>query len=112
MISILLIWILTATALMITSYLVPGFKFATFGTAMIASVVIGLLNTVFRPLLILLTLPINIITLGLFTFVVNAIILKTAAALLSGFTIDSWASAIIGAVVLAVVHMIVMTFAP
>ena len=109
MISILLVWLLTAVALLITSYLVPGFKISGFGTAMVAAVVIGLLNAFLRPILFILTLPINLLTLGLFTFVVNAVVLKMAAALMSGFSINGWGSAIIGAVVLAIVHMLVFS---
>ena len=97
---------------MMTSYLVPGFKIGGFGSAMLASVVIGFLNAVLRPLLLLLTLPVNILTLGLFTFVVNAIVLKLAAGLLSGFDIDGWGSAVIGAVVLSIVHLIIFSLAP
>ena len=112
MISILLIWILTAAALIITSYFVPGFKISGFGSAMLAAVVIGFLNAILRPILLILTLPVNIVTLGLFTFVVNAIILKLAARMLSGFEIDSWGSAIIGAVVLSIVHLVIFTIFP
>jgi putative membrane protein len=112
MLSILLVWILTSVALIITSYVVPGFKISGFGAAMIASVVIGLFNAILRPILLFLTLPINILTLGLFTFVVNAIVLKLAASLLSGFEIDGWGSAIIGAVVLSLVHLVIFSIAP
>ncbi len=112
MFIILLTWILTALALMLTSYLVAGFQITSFGGAMIASVLIGFLNAILRPILLFLTLPINFITLGLFTFVVNAIILRLAAGLMSSFSIDGWISAIIGALVLAVVQMIISVMIP
>jgi putative membrane protein len=98
--------LLSAVALLLTSYFVPGFRINSFGSAIIAAVVIGLLNWSLRPILFFLTLPINILTMGLFTFVVNAIILKLAAAMLSGLDINSWLSAIFGAVVLAILHML------
>ena len=99
----LLHWVISATALLITSYVVPGFKVKNFKSALIACVVIGLANVFIRPLLLFLTLPLNIITLGLFTFVVNAIVLRICAGILRDFDIKGWTSAIIGAVVLAFV---------
>jgi putative membrane protein len=104
MIHLLLVWIVSALALMITAYVVPGFKIHSFGSAMWASVIVGLLNMLIRPILLFLTLPINFLTLGLFTFVVNAIVLRMAAGLLKGFDIDGWGSAIVGAVVLVLVN--------
>ena len=96
-------WLVSALAILITAYVVPGFKVRSFGAACVASLVIGLLNWFIRPVLIFLTLPLNILTLGLFTFVVNAIILKIAAAVLKDFEIRGWFAAIIGAVILAIV---------
>lgn len=100
---LLIHWIVSALALMITAYLVRGFKIKGFGSALITAVVIGLANIVVTPLLLFLTLPFNILTLGLFTFVVNGAVLKLCAALLPGFAIEGWGSAIFGAIVLAVV---------
>ena len=102
-------WLLTAVAFLITSYFVPGFKIDGFGSAMMVAMVVGILNILLRPILLLLTLPINILTLGLFTFVVNAMVLKCAAALMKGFQIDSWGSAIIGAIILSIAHALVFT---
>jgi putative membrane protein len=99
----LLHWVVSAGALLITSYVVPGFKVKNFKSALVACVIIGLANTFIRPLLMFLTLPLNILTLGLFTFVVNAIILRLCAGILRDFDIKGWTSAIIGAVVLAFV---------
>jgi putative membrane protein len=112
MVHLLLVWIVSAAALMVTAYVVPGFKIHSFGSAMWASVLVGLLNMLIRPILLFLTLPINLLTLGLFTFVVNAIVLRMAAGLLKGFDIDGWGSAIIGAVVLVLVnYLFFMMFA-
>jgi len=104
MIQMLMLWLISAIVLMVTAYLVPGFTIKSFGSAMWASLVVGLLNMLIRPVLMFLSFPINFLTLGLFTFVINAIILRIAAGLLKGFDIDGWFSAIIGAVVLALVN--------
>lgn len=99
----LLHWVVSAFALMVTAYLVPGIKVKSFISAVIASIVIGLANAVIWPILIFLTLPINILTLGLFTFVVNGAVLKLSTSRLWGFQINSWASAIFGAIILSLV---------
>ncbi len=96
---------MSALAVIITSKIIPGFEVDSFFTAMIASVVIGLCNAIIWPILLVLTLPINIVTLGLFTFVINGATLKIAAALLPGFAIQTWGAAILGAIVLSLVSM-------
>jgi putative membrane protein len=112
MLGLILVWILSAAALLLTSKMVKGFEIKDFGSAMIASLMIGFLNMILRPILLLLTLPLNILTLGLFTFVVNAIVLKSAAGILKGFNIKTWGDAIIGAVVLAVVQLLINFILP
>lgn len=111
MMQILVIWLLSAVALLATSRLVKGFEIKDFKAALIASVIIGLLNAILRPILIILTLPINILTLGLFTFVVNAIVLKIAAGMMSSFRIDKWSTAVIAAVVLVIVQLLISLIA-
>jgi putative membrane protein len=111
MFYIFFVWILSAIALLITSKLVRGFEIKNFKAALIASLVIGLLNAILRPILLILTLPVNILTLGMFTFVVNAIVLKLAAGLISNFKIIDWTSAIIGAIVLMIVQVLMNFFA-
>lgn len=110
--SLLLVWLLSALGLFITSKIVDGFEVKSFGSAMVASMVVGFLNMILRPLLLLLTLPVNILTLGLFTFVVNAMVLRLAASMLKGFNIKSWGPAIIGAFVLAIVNVIIFWMFP
>ncbi len=100
---LLIALILNTLALMATAYIVPGFSFASISTLIFAAIIIGVLNTFIRPILLFITLPINFITLGLFTFVVNAIILRLAALIVPGFSVDGWGTAILAAVVLAVV---------
>lgn len=104
MIELLGVWLLCSVAIYLTAAITPGFKLKGFSAAMIASIVIGLLNMFIRPVLFFLTLPINILTLGLFTIVLNAIVLRLSAGLLKGFDISGWLPAIIGAIVLALVQ--------
>lgn len=94
--------LLNALALIITSKVVDGFRIDDFWTAILSALVIGLINTFIRPLLIFITAPINFLTLGLFTFVVNAVILYLAAWIVPDFNVDGAAPAIMGAVVLAI----------
>jgi putative membrane protein len=96
-------WLISAFSLLIVAYLIQGFRVRNFVAALFAALVIGAVNAVLWPLLIFLTLPINILTLGLFTFVVNGMVLKIAAALMPGFEIKGWIPAIFGSIVLSVV---------
>lgn len=104
MLELIGVWVLCSFAIYFTAAIIPGFAIKSFGSAMVASVVIGLLNMFLRPLLLILTLPINILTLGLFTIVVNAIVLRLSAGLLKGLDIDGWLPAIFGALFLALVQ--------
>lgn len=104
MLSLLGIWVLSSLAIYLTAAFTPGFALKSFGSAMKASLVIGLLNMTIRPILLILTLPINILTLGLFTVFVNAIVLRMTAGLLKGFDIEGWLPAILGAILLALVQ--------
>lgn len=106
MLRLLLKWILSAVALVIVTKLVPGFVVASLGTALIACIVIGLLNTTLGLLLKLITLPLGILTLGLFFLVINALMLILASHLVPGFVINGFAPAFIGAIVLALLHML------
>ncbi len=104
--KILISVVLNALALFITAYIVPGFHVASFTTAILSAVVLGVVNTVIKPILSFITAPLTILTLGLFIFVVNAIVLFIAAAIVKGFTIDGWIPAILGAIVLSLVSTI------
>ena len=106
---LLVVWLVSAGALLVTAFIVPGFKVRDFGTALIAALVVGLANAALWPLLMLLALPLNLLTLGLFTFVVSAVLLMLTSALVKGFEIDGWIPAILGAVVIAVVTTILRT---
>src|ERR1700720_4494011 len=99
-------WVLNTLALFIVVTLVPHFHYRSVVTLAIAALVLGLLNAIVRPVLFLLTLPLTIITLGLFLVVLNAIMLELTAWIVPGFRIDDFVAAIIGAIVLAIVSWI------
>jgi putative membrane protein len=103
-------WVVSALALLITAYVVPGFEISGFIAALIAAIVVGFANSTLGWILIALTLPINILTLGLFTFVVDGIVLKMCAAIVPGFKITSWGAAIFGALILAIVRTVLQYF--
>ena len=104
---LILALLLNALALVVTAKIVPGFSVADFGTAVVAAIVLGVINTFIKPLLLILTFPINLITLGLFTFVVNSIVLALTAAVVPGFHImNFWPTAVMAAIILAVVSTI------
>lgn len=101
MLKLLLKWVLSAAALLLVAYLVPGIHVGHVA-AIIAAVVIGLINAVLRPVLVILTLPITILTLGLFILIINAALFMLAAAIVPNFTIHGWRAAIVGAILYAV----------
>lgn len=103
MIKLLANWILNALALYLVSRLVQGIHLASFYSALIAILLIGFINTLVRPVLLLLTLPITILTLGLFTFVINALLFMFAGNLLGGFSVDGFWAALWGSILLSVI---------
>lgn len=100
-------WLLLAAALLLVAYLYPGVSVTSFGTAMIAALVLGLLNTVVRPLLVLLTLPVTLLTLGLFLFVINALMFWAAAGVLAGFNVAGFTAALIGSLIYSLCGMVI-----
>lgn len=105
--KLLITWLINAVALIITSYLVKGFHIADFPTALVAAIIIGIINTFIKPILLILTAPINLLTLGLFTFVINAIVLWLASLFLNGgLIIEGKISGIVAAIVLSVVSTV------
>lgn len=108
---LLIHWILSAISLLLVAHLVPGFHVQSFGTALIAALVIGLVNGTIGLLLKILTIPISILTFGLFLLVINAFMLEVASALVSGFVVASFGSAFIGAIVLAVLNALLRSIA-
>ena len=103
-------WLLNALALAVAASVVSGIHSAGFGSTLIAALVLGILNAIVRPFLLLLTLPINLLTLGLFTFVVNGIMLLMTGSLVRGFSVDGLGAAILGAIVLRFVSFLLNVF--
>lgn len=96
-------WIITTVALLITANVIPGFHLQNLVSAIIAAVVIGLANATVRPVLFFFTLPITILTLGLFSFVINALTIWVASAISPGFRIDGFIPALIGSLLVSVI---------
>jgi putative membrane protein len=99
-------WIVNAVALFVVVKLVPGIEAASIATLFIAVLVLGLINAIVRPILLVLTLPITIVTLGLFIIVLNALMFWLAAAFVPGFTVDGFIPALLGAIVFSIVSML------
>lgn len=106
MIRLLVNWFFSALALMIVAHVVPGFYVSSFGAALVAALVIGLINATLGLFLKIVTLPLTILTLGGFMLVINAFMLMLASSLLRGFEVHGFGAAFIGGIVLALVHMI------
>jgi putative membrane protein len=104
--GLLLRWIVGAITLFVIAYFVPGFHIRGWASALLAVLVIGLLNATLGLLLKIVTFPLSILTLGLFLLVINAFVLMLASRLVPGFHVDTFGSAFVGAVILAVVHML------
>jgi len=100
-------WLLLAAALLLVANVYPGVTVAGFGSAMIAALVLGLFNTLVRPLLVLLTLPVTLLTLGLFLFVINALMFWAAAWVLDGFQVAGFAAALIGSLIYSLCGMVI-----
>ncbi|HWI10826.1 MAG TPA: phage holin family protein [Burkholderiaceae bacterium] len=105
--KIIVRWLLLAAALLLVAYLYPGVTIKSFGSAMLAAFVLGLLNTLLRPILVLLTLPVTLITLGLFLFVINALMFYFAAAMLDGFHVNGFTAALIGSLIYSLCGMVI-----
>ncbi len=103
MLTMIIHWLVTALVLLLIANILPGFSVDNFTIALIAALVLGLVNLFIRPLVLLFTLPLNILTLGLFAFVVNALLLWLTAGLVDGFEISNFLSALVGALLLALV---------
>lgn len=100
-------WLLAACALLLVAYIYPGVQLQGYGTALIAAAIIGLFNVLLRPILVVLTLPVTIITLGLFLFVINALLFWAASGLLPGFGVNGFWAAMLGSVIYSVLMLVV-----
>jgi putative membrane protein len=102
--SFLIQWVVSGAAIIITAYLLPGVAVEGFLAALVTALILGLINAVIRPILILLTLPLNILTLGLFTLVINALLIMLAATIVPGFAVQGFWWALLFGIVLAIVN--------
>lgn len=100
-------WLLLAAALLLVANIYPGVRVAGFSAALVAALVLGLFNTLVRPLLVLLTLPVTLLTLGLFLFVINALMFWAAASVLQGFSVTGFPAALIGSLVYSACGMVI-----
>ncbi|MBK7660856.1 MAG: phage holin family protein [Betaproteobacteria bacterium] len=103
----LLRWFLSALALLAVAYLYPGVRVDGFFAAAVAALVLGLVNAVVRPILVILTLPVTILTLGLFLFVVNALMFWLVAEVVKGFTVNGFVAALVGSVLYSLITLVV-----
>jgi putative membrane protein len=109
MIKIVVRWLLLAAALLLVAHVYTGVSVSNFSSALIAALVLGLLNALLRPLLVLLTLPVTVITLGLFLFVINALMFYFAAELLSGMAVTGFGAALIGSLIYSLCGVVIDT---
>lgn len=100
-------WLLSATALLAVAYLYDGVAIQSFSAALIAAFVIGLFNAVLRPILVVLTLPVTVLTMGLFLFVINALMFWSAAGILDGFHVRGFGAALIGSLIYSALGVII-----
>ena len=112
MLRLLIHWILSALALIIVAHVVPGFYMRGFGTALWAAVIIGLINATLGALLKLITLPLTVLTLGIFWLVINSLMLWLATAFVPGFHISGFVAAFVGAIVLMLVNLLFRALLP
>jgi putative membrane protein len=103
-------WIVSGLSLLLAGYLVPGIEVQSVGYALLAAAFLGILNAVVRPVLILLTLPLTVLTLGLFIFVVNGLMLWLLSGIIKGIYIDSFGSAMLGALILSIISFLINSF--
>lgn len=103
-------WLVLTCSIIITSYLMDGIRVTGFFDAFVAAALLGILNAFFRPVLFILTLPITVLTLGLFTFVVNAIMLMMVSGMVSGFEVIGFWSAVFGSLLISIVSWFLTSF--
>jgi len=105
--KLLLKWLLSAAALLFVAYVYGGVQVQSFSSALIAAFVIGLLNAVLRPVLVILTLPVTVVTVGLFLFVINALMFWAAAGVLDGFHVNGFMAALLGSLIYSALGLVI-----
>lgn len=107
MLKLIVKWLLSAAALLFVAYVYNGVQVRSFESALLAAFVIGLLNTIVRPILVVLTLPVTVVTLGLFLFVINALMFWAAGSILSGFHVTGFVAALVGSLLYSVIGIVI-----
>lgn len=110
--GILISWIVSAMVVFSIAYVVPGVRVADFTTSLVVALVLGIINAFLKPVLLILTLPINIVTLGLFTFVLNAFLVLLVSRIVPGFVVDGFFTALIFGLILSIANTFVNNFLP
>ena len=105
--KLLVQWLISASALLLVAYLYSGVQVDSFGSALIAAFVIGLFNAVLRPVLVILTLPVTIVTVGLFLFVINALMFWSVAGVLGGFHVSGFGAALLGSLLYSLIGVVI-----
>ena len=100
---LLVVWLVNTASLIAVAYLMPSISVASFTTALVAALILGLVNTIIRPVLVVLTLPATILTLGLFIFVINGLLFWMVGSWIEGFRVDGFWAAVLGAIVYSIV---------
>ena len=109
--AILINWLLSALAIVAAAYILPGVHVESFLTALVLAVVLGIINAILKPILVLLTLPITIVTLGLFTLIINAVLILLATLIVPGFQVDGFLWALLFSIVLSLVNAVLQQLA-
>ncbi len=110
--QLLIRWLIATLAILLTSYVLPGVTLTGFWTAVIVALVLGIINAVLKPILVILTLPINILTLGLFTLVINALLIMLASSFVSGFAVDGFWIALLFSIILSIFNFFLSKLSP
>ncbi|MBC9784275.1 phage holin family protein [Heliobacillus mobilis] len=108
--SLVLRWLLNTLALALTAWFIPGIHITGIAPAFFAALVLGVVNAIIRPIVILFTLPLNVLTLGLFTLVINGLMLQMVSGLVRGFDVSGFWAAFFGSLVLSVISMVLSWF--
>ncbi|MCX6792592.1 MAG: phage holin family protein [Candidatus Falkowbacteria bacterium] len=110
--NLIIRWLLATIAIIITSYILPGVVLSGFWTAVLVALVIGIINAVIKPILLILTLPINILSLGLFTLVINALLILLSSKIVDGFSVASFWTALLFSIILSIISFFLGKLAP
>jgi len=108
--GLILRWLISTASIMLASYLVNGIRVSGFFSALLAAVALGILNAVLRPILIILTLPLTILTMGLFIFIINALMLVMASGIIPGFVVQGFWPAMFGSLIISIINWVLSMF--